>query len=51
MNEDKLKDSFRNIGNNLVVAGIVATFFSAVPLFASLTVITVSAVFIDIGIT
>jgi hypothetical protein len=50
MNKEKLKESCRSIGNNLMVAGVVSAFFSKVPITASLIIIVIGFILIGYGV-
>ena len=50
MRKEKLKDSCQNIGNNLVVAGVIAAFFSQVPIVMAFAVMVVGTLFINYGV-
>ncbi len=45
-----IKESCRSIGNNLVVVGIVATFFSQVPFIVVFVVAIIGTLFISYGV-
>ncbi len=50
MRKEKLKNSCRSISNNLVVAGIIATFFSQVPFITAFIVMIIGTLFVNYGV-
>lgn len=50
MNEDKLKESCRSIGNSLMIAGIISAFFSTVSVALSFAVMLIGIILIGYGV-